>query len=110
MTLQAVMAAPPDPDVWAIVELMGHVKLAGKLTEVERFGAKMGRLDIPQADGSYVTQFFGGGSIYRITPVSEEVARHVVKSTDPAPVQAWDFPKQLDARRTEDQRDNDDWT
>ena len=34
-------------ETWAIVELMGHVKLAGKLSEEERFGVKMGRLDIP---------------------------------------------------------------
>lgn len=29
-------------ETWAIVELMGHVKLAGRLTEEERFGTKMG--------------------------------------------------------------------
>jgi hypothetical protein len=82
-------------DSWAIVELMGHVKLAGRLTEEERFGAKMGRLDIPHGDG-FVTQFFGGASVYRITPVSEEVARQVAKKSDPAPVYSWDFPdKQL---------------
>lgn len=101
-------------DVWAIVELMGHVKLAGKLTEVERFGVKMGRLDLPQREegcpdcqlegktcGScqrrFVTQLFGGQSVYRITIVSEEVARHVNRSTSPAPVLPWDFPKQLAA-------------
>lgn len=82
-------------DTWAIVELMGHVKIAGKLTEVERFGAKMGRLDIPTADG-FVTQFFGGSSVYRITPVSEDVARHVAgRSINVEPVSPWDFPKRL---------------
>lgn len=110
-------------DVWAICELMGHVKLAGKLTEEERFGAKMGRLDIPTTDtcscangsklelmaptlpcdkchGSgfvhgFVTQLFGGSSVYRITIVTEEVARTVCKQNSPAPVNPWDFPKQL---------------
>lgn len=83
--------------VWAIVELMGHVKLAGRLTEEEKFGAKMGRLDIPQGDG-FVTQMFGGGSVYRITVVTEDVARHVCKQTSPAPVSPWDFPKRLEAK------------
>lgn len=32
--------------MWAIVELMGHVRLAGYVTEEERFGAKLGRIDI----------------------------------------------------------------
>lgn len=36
-----------EKEVWAVVELMGHVKLAGRLTEEEKFGTKMGRLDIP---------------------------------------------------------------
>lgn len=127
-------------ETWAVVELMGHVKLAGKLTEEERFGAKMGRLDIPvhggctgvsanwcpkcgdcvckdagdknDADcplhaecskhaeveeGGFITQFFGGGSVYRITIVTEEVARHVNRGASPAPVSPWDFPKQLSA-------------
>ncbi len=81
-------------EVWAIVELMGHVKLAGKLTEEEKFGVKMGRLDIADGD-AFVTQLFGGASVYRITIVTEEVARQVNRSTSPAPVSPWDFPKQL---------------
>lgn len=109
------------PDTWAIVELMGHVRLAGKLSEEEKFGSKMGRLDIPtyekctcqnavrpsvesptvecsQCMGAgfvtkFITQFFGGGSVYRISVVSEEAARHAAKSTAPAPISPWDFPK-----------------
>lgn len=85
----------PEP-VWAIVELMGHVKIAGKLTEEEKFGAKMGRLDIPNGEG-FVTQYFGGGSVYRITFVTEEVARIVSQRNKPEPVRSWELPKQLPA-------------
>lgn len=98
--------APQPEAVWAVVDLMGHVKLAGRLTEEEKFGAKFGRLDIPvdpppllDSDPEFVTQFFGGGSVYRITLVTEEVARHVAKKSSPAPVHSWDFPKQLAATR-----------
>lgn len=77
---------------WAIVELMGHVKLAGKLTEEERFGAKMGRIDIPRDAEKFVTQYFGGGSVYRITPTTEEIARAVAARNAPAPVHAWELP------------------
>lgn len=83
-----------DAAVWAIVELMGHVRVAGRLSEEEKFGAKMGRLDIPQGDG-FVSQYFGSGSVYRITIVTEDVARHVSKQTTAAPVSPWDFPKTL---------------
>ncbi len=108
MSDKATMQEPAE--TWAVVELMGHVKLAGRLTEVERFGAKMGRLDIPTADG-FVTQFFGGPSVYRITPVAEAVARDMAaRCSNPAPVQPWDYPKRLGAAvpdREVGERDDD---
>lgn len=116
------MSTQTEFTTWAIVELMGHVRLAGRLSEEERFGAKIGRLDIPTTEKcgcpnaqktsaetptvpcerchgagylhAFVTQYFGGSSVYRITVVSEDVARHVARSTQPAPVAPWDFPKQ----------------
>lgn len=76
---------------WAIVELMGHVRLGGRLTEESHFGVALGRIDIPAADG-FVTQFFGGSSIYRITPVTEDVARAVSTANQPQPVHRWELP------------------
>lgn len=83
----------PKFDEWAIVELMGHVKLAGRVTEETRFGATMGRIDIPGADGGFVTQYFGGASVYRVTPVTEEIARAVAKRNQPKPVHRWEMPQ-----------------
>lgn len=59
--------------MWGILELMGHVRLAGRITEEERFGGKMGRIDIPSGEG-FVTQFFNASSIYRLTPTPREIA------------------------------------
>jgi len=105
------MSEEKTTEVWGIVELMGHVRLAGKVTEEEKFGSKMGRIDIPQGD-EFITQYFGGHSVYRITFVTEAVARHVCKSTSVAPVQVWDFPKQLAEAKPEieepDFNDGDD--
>ena len=91
-------AAPPD--TWAIVDLMGHVRIAGRLTEEERFGVKMGRLDMPTAGGGFATRYFGGASVYSITIVSEEAAR-AVAVRNPEPVSPWEMPKQLPARAAE---------
>lgn len=94
---------------WAVVELMGHVRIAGLLSEEERFGSKVGRIDIPNPTGDgFVTQFFGGGSVYRVTFVSEEAARAVAKSSQPQPVHSWEMPKQLTATRREEAYDSDD--
>lgn len=75
---------------WAILELMGHVRLAGRVSEEELFGTKMGRIDIPSGD-NFTTQYFGGGSVYRLTPTTEEIARGVAANNQPRPVQPWEF-------------------
>lgn len=77
---------------WAVVELMGHVRMAGRVTEEEHFGAKLGRIDIPKDDG-FFTQYFGGQSVYRMTPVTEEAARAVAARNVPEPVHTWELPK-----------------
>lgn len=71
---------------WAIVELMGHRRRAGLCREVEQFGAKMLRIDIP-ADEGFVTEFYGGSSIYALRPAAEDVARRVAADLgDPRPI------------------------
>ena len=76
---------------WCILELMGHVRMAGFVTEEERFGVKMGRIEIPDGEKS-TTVWFSGGSVYRCTPTTEEISRHVAASHKPAPVQRWELP------------------
>lgn len=78
-------------DQWCILELMGHVRLAGRVTEESLFGTALGRIDIPNGDG-FTTQYFGGSSVYRITPTTEEVARLVAVGNQPEPVHRWELP------------------
>ncbi len=80
---------------WAVLELMGHVRLAGKISEEERFGSKIGRIDVPADGEKFVTIFFGGSSIYRMTPCDEVTARAVAARSAPAPIQPYEMPKQL---------------
>jgi len=82
----------PIYDGWAILELMGHVRMAGRVTEESHFGVALGRIDIPNAEG-YTTQYFGGSSIYRLTPTTEAIARSVALHNQPAPVRTWELPK-----------------
>lgn len=74
---------------WAVLELMGHRKLAGKVTEATIAGHGLIRLDIP--DGP--TQFYSPSSIYCLTPVSEETARAFAKAHIPEPVTRWELPQ-----------------
>jgi hypothetical protein len=81
---------------WAIVELMGHVKLAGKLSEQKLAGMSFLKLDIPAKPGTAVegefsaTQFINPSSVYRIHPTTEDVARAVADSIAPDPVSRWE--------------------
>lgn len=64
-----------QPEAWAIVELMGHVSLAGHITKPGENGG-LWQIDIPDQKGSYRTEFFGSQSVYRIRMVSEQIARN----------------------------------
>jgi hypothetical protein len=67
------IAARP-PGEYAIVELLGHMTLVGRIAEAERFGAKMMVIE-PIFRGELLPPVFqGGASIYRITPCTAEVA------------------------------------
>lgn len=59
---------------WAILELMGHRRLAGRITEVHLFGTVLLMIEVPQW-GKTVTQIYAHSAIYGITLVSEEMAR-----------------------------------
>jgi len=78
-------------DQWAILELMGHRRLAGKVTEATIGGGAFIRIDIPMKGGTTSTQFYSPGSIYCITPTSEAIAREVAKSSQPEPVNRWEL-------------------
>ena len=94
---------------WGIVELMGRKRLAGRLCEENHFGVVMGRIDIPQSDGSFVTQWFGGSSVYCVTPTSEAIARAIATNDKPKPVNVWELSHLLPARAEQPQeRDGED--
>lgn len=62
-----------ETDVWAIVDLMGHVELAGRVTKPGEYGG-LWQIDIPEGE-TVRTEFFGSQSVYRIRIVSEQIAR-----------------------------------
>ena len=49
-------------DEWAILELMGHRRLAGKVTEVAIGGGSFLRIDMPMKNGTRFTQFYSPGA------------------------------------------------
>jgi hypothetical protein len=92
----------PKFEQWCVVELFGHQKLAGKVIEQTIAGSGFLRIDVPRADGSFVTKLQNPKSVYGISPCSEEVARAVaVQLYGIEPIRPVDF-KQLPVGRDAD--------
>lgn len=67
------------PEEWAKVEIFGHRQHVGRISEVERFGAKMLRIDEPTADPEvFTTHFYGGAAVFSVALVTEAAAREWV--------------------------------
>jgi hypothetical protein len=68
-------------ECWAVVDLMGHVTVAGRITKPGEYGG-LWQIDIPDGDG-FRTEFFGSQSVYRIKITSQEIARaYAVPATE----------------------------
>ncbi len=84
---------------WGLLELFGHQRIAGKLSEQSIGGCHFIRVDVPEVSGvSAYTRFFTQGAIYAMTPMDEATARKLaaylravpvspyeVRAVDPAP-------------------------
>ncbi len=67
---------------WCVVEIMGHKRYAGLVTEAEIGGCSFLRVDVPESVSAQsgetlpaFTKLFGQGSVYCLSPTTEETAR-----------------------------------
>lgn len=75
---------------WAIVEVMGHSRYAGFVTEQAIGGSSFTRVDVPEVEGfPAFTKLFGQGSIFCITPVGEQEARNAAANFRSRPVDVY---------------------
>ncbi len=93
-------------DQFCIVELFGHARIAGKVTEQVIGGQGFVRVDVPglPADKYHLeepafTRFFGTGAIFSITPVDEETALRAALSMRVEPVSVYLAAPQITAGR-----------
>lgn len=81
---------------WAVVEIFGHRRHAGRTREEERFGAKMLRIDVPNVvlrDGEagariseisgWTTHYYGGSAIFSFSLTDEASVVRANKPYDP---------------------------
>lgn len=75
---------------WAVLELMGHRRLAGYVEEVEVASSKMLKIQVYPKEAEPWSQFYGAAAIYCLSPVTEEVARKIMEEGAAEPVFAWE--------------------
>jgi len=81
-------------DSWALVELFGHQRIVGHVTEQAIGGASFIRVDVPDANGAArFTRMYGAAAIYAINPIDRETAIQLAQRVDAEPVKPYELPQ-----------------
>jgi len=76
----------------AIVELFGHQRMAGKVTDQSVGGASFIRIDVPETKSQPAfTRIVNPSAVYAINPVTEEVMLYMAENITAKPIDAWDI-------------------
>ena len=79
-------------ELTALVELFGHQKVAGTVTEHAFGSATFIRIDVPETkEQPKFTRFVNPSSIYAINPVTEEVMLQMAERLNEKPIDRWDI-------------------
>jgi len=95
-------------EAWAIVELFGHTRIAGHVSEFVIGGASFVRVDVPEVENvPAFTRLYGPSAIYSISFVDEATARRAVAAISPRPITIY-IPSAQPALPEPDDAENDD--
>jgi hypothetical protein len=85
-------SGPPFRE-WANVELFGHQRVVGLVTEAQIAGSKFLRIEALNKDGGTTTRFYGPSAVYCLTPISEQIARGLAARFGADPISRFDLLK-----------------
>lgn len=95
-------AAQPFQE-WLLLELFGHKKVAGLVTEKEIAGHAFLQVTIPPtADQPEYTRFYAPSAVYGMAPVTEDTARALAERYSEPPVTPYMLPAPRPEVLTED--------
>lgn len=99
-------------DQWAIIELFGHQRIAGRVTEQTIGGSSFVRVDVPAFEAidskpatQAFTKLFGQGAIYAISFVDEGAAKMVGRQLRVQPIDTYSLRQALQDLPVETGRD-----
>ena len=114
-------ASPAEPTTWAVLELFGHARIAGAVSEHSFGGEVFTRVDVPQVsyfEEAYIdgvrtpqqrviqahTKLLGGKAVYSIAFVDEAAALLAAHRIKHEPIKAWELNEALEALPMSDRR------
>lgn len=81
---------------WAIVDVMGHQRFVGLVTEQVIAGQGFVRVDVPKTSTEQAwTKLIGTGSIYSITPVDKDIACSMAERSKAKPIESYQLTDTL---------------
>lgn len=91
------------PELWAVVEIMGHKRYAGRVSEYSQLGVPLVRIEVPDVDGQPAFEkLFSGPAIYCVTPCDKEAALTAARQFRERPLSLVSLPMRDLTRRIED--------
>ena len=79
-------------EIFAIVELFGHSKMSGTVTEQTIGSASFIRIDVPETKTQpKFTRLVNPSAIYAINPVTEDVMLVMAEGISSKPIDSWDI-------------------
>ena len=79
-------------EIWALVELMGHNKIAGRVTEHKFGNQSMLRVDVPAVNNMPAfSKIIAVNAVYAINPLTEQDATAYAAKLESKPLDVWDM-------------------
>lgn len=92
-------------DGWGVIEFMGHVRLAGRVSVVMAAGVEAYLVEVPAGPwGPAFESLHGRESLFRFRPTTEEVAMAALAEEYPEPLLYRPYTRQIGPANDDDER------
>ena len=79
-------------EAWGLIELFGHNRIAGQISEAVIGGCSFIRVDVPEVgDVPAYTKFYTQGAIYAMTITSKDIAVNIAENLRARPVTPYEI-------------------
>ena len=85
---------------WALVELMGHQRIAGLAEEVSIAGKGFIRVDVPNEKGEILfSRFYSPDAIYCVSPTDKQIAIGLAVKCESRPVSIYNLYRLIEDKK-----------